>query len=510
MGGPRLMAVAMTLAATLSCAVALAAPGDLDRSFDEDGKALVNFGAQDFANDLELTRQGKIVLAGGTYQPGSDFAAVARLNPNGTLDSTFDGDGRSTTNFGLQDATAAGLAVLPDGRIALAGTRSRGLDPPRDVAFTRLTGGGTIDPAFAATSLDFGGDDYPTALTRQPNGSLVVAGVSASSGDTSLAVGRVNANGGPDLSFSDDGKLTVPLGPSSDAARAVAIQPDGKIVVGGDGGPVGSMILVRLNPNGTPDASFGNNGLAFADFGGQETLGGIALQANGRIVLAGTTFAGGNSDFAVARIDATGALDTTFSQDGKLSRDFGSFDGAFSVVVQSNGKIVVGGYGGSGGDNFLMRLDRNGAVDPSFGSDGVLRIDFGGAYDFGPRAMAIAPDGDIIGGGDTSNNLDFSVFRVEGDPLVKCAGLRATKVGTTRRDVLRGTRKRDVITGLGGGDVLKGLGGNDVLCGGAGNDRLLGGPGRDLLVGGPGRDRLVGGPGRDRLRGGPGKDQQRP
>ena len=92
----------------------------------------------------------------------------------------------------------------------------------------------------------------------------------------------------------------------------------------------------------------------------------------------------------------------------------------------------------------------------------------------------------------------------------KCGGLKVTKLGTPRADVLRGTPKRDVISGLGGRDLIRGLGGNDVICGGKGPDRIFGGAGADLLIGNSGNDRLVGGKGRDRIRGGTGRDFERP
>ena len=513
------------MAAFLCASVAFAAPGELDKSFDEDGKALVNFGAQDFADAVSVLPGGGTVTAGGSYQPTGDVAAVARLQPNGALDPSLDGDGRATTNFGEANATAQGLAVSPDGRITLGGGRSRGL-APRDFLFTRLTAGGSPDPSFTPTTVDLGADEFLTEMARQPDGKVVAAGFSGSPGD--FAVARVGANGGPDNSFSDDGKLTIPFGPSDDEAWALTIQPDGKIVVAGHGGPLQSMIVVRLKPDGTPDGTFGNGGVAFADFGADEFAYAVAVQPNGRILVAGVTTAAGGGDFAVARFDSGGALDTTFSGDGKLTAGFGANgESAAGVVVQQNGRIVVGGHGVPGGDNVLLRLNPNGSPDRSFGSAGELRIDFGSAFDY-LRSMTIAPNGDIVGAGATSNNNDFSVFRVKGDPVARCTGVLATKVGTAKRDVLKGTRRRDVIAGLGGNDRLSGLGGNDLICGGAGKDAvkggaakdvlrgdagvdtLRGGAGRDKLLGGTGRDRLFGGPGPDRLKGGPGKDQQRP
>ena len=125
-----------------------------------------------------------------------------------------------------------------------------------------------------------------------------------------------------------------------------------------------------------------------------------------------------------------------------------------------------------------------------------------GSYTFRVRAT------DGVGNEDaTPATRSFSVAVAA--PAPRCGGLRATKVGTARKNTLRGTPRRDVIAGLGGNDVLIGLGGNDVICGGGGADRLLGGAGKDRLLGQGGKDRLLGGPGKDSLNGGPGRDTQK-
>ena len=497
-------------------AIAWAASGQLDPSFSEDGKALVNFGAQDFADGVALAPGGKLVLAGGSYQPlpTGDEAAVARLNPDGALDPTFDGDGRLLTTMGKAHAIASAVDVLPDGRITLVGTDSGGSS--RDWVFYRLNEDGSPDPGFTPTTINFGADERPEDVVRQPDGKLVAAGFTGTAPDYKWAVARIDQNGGPDSTFDGDGMQTLDFGPGHNWAQAVALQPDGKIVLAGEGpGLTRDIWVVRLTQGGQPDSSFGGGGFKQVDFGAQEFDRGVAVQPDGRILVAGTTVSGGNADFAIARFDSTGALDTTFSDDGKQTFDFGSpADTAAGVVVQPDGRIVVVGHGGPGGDNVFVRMNSDGSLDQSFGNGGVTVADLGG--DEFPRRMALQPDGKIISVGSTSNNLDFSAVRLLGDaappppaPAAKCGGKSATKVGTAKRDVLRGTPRRDVIAGFGGNDVIRGLAGNDLLCGGRGRDRLLGGAGRDKLLGGPGADRLIGGPGKDRLLGGPGRDKQR-
>ena len=155
-------------------------------------------------------------------------------------------------------------------------------------------------------------------MARQPDGKLVLVG-STSTGGGDFAIARLNADGTPDTTFSGDGKQTVNFG-GVDNALGVAIQPDGKIVVAGTGGGGNDMVVARLNADGSPDTSFSPpDGLAFVNFGGNDAANAMALQPDGKIVLVGSTDAVGSGDFAVARLNADGTPDTSFSGDGKLT-----------------------------------------------------------------------------------------------------------------------------------------------------------------------------------------------
>ena len=244
------------------------------------------------------------------------------------------------------------------------------------------------------------------------------------------------------------------------------------------------MAITRLLDSGAVDGSFGLAGTTLVDAGGSNGEGAdLALQPDGKIVVAGATSAG-NRDMLVARFQPAGVLDTTFGVGGVRTVDFGGKDAATGVALQRDGRVLVAGTGGTALDVALARLEGD------------------------PQPAGGAPGGGTAPGGGASAR--------PGTAIPRCAGLRATIVGTARRDVLRGTRRRDVIAGLAGDDVIPGLGGDDVICGGPGADTILGGPGadrllgqagRDVLDGGAGRDILAGGTGRDRCAGGPGLDR---
>jgi uncharacterized delta-60 repeat protein len=521
--GARRALVAAALAAcclALPTAAASAAPGELDGSFGDGGKSLVDLGGNDTAYAVALQPDGKIVVAGDTNAFGTYDMAVARLlNPQGALDPSYGGgSGWSRLDLGPSVDTAYAVALQPDGKIVVAGeTIAAG---NIDMAVARLLNPeGTFDSSYGGGSgwsrLDFGGDDRGRAVALQPDGKIVVAGRTNVGGTIDMAVARLlNPQGTFDSSFGlfGTGKSLADFG-GHDFGQAVALQPDGKIVVAGyTNGAVSStnydMAVARLlNPQGTYDGSFGGgSGRSRVDLGADDSGNALALQPDGKIVVAG--YSDGN--FAVARLQPNGLLDTTFGKGGKSLVDFGGdSDQGNAVALQPDGKIVVAGRTNAGGTyNFAVaRLQPNGLLDTTFGNGGKSLVDLGGD-DIG-NAVALQPNGKIVVAGDSDDN-NFAVARLQGDPggtvkKAKCAGRKATIIGTNAKDKLKGTKKRDVIAALGGKDTVKGLKGNDLICGGKGKDKLLGGPGKDKLLGQQGNDTLLGGPGKDKLKGGPGK-----
>ena len=518
---------------------ALAAPGDLDSTFGNPaGRARIDFGADELGQALAVQADGKIVVAGASDVGGTQDFALARLGPSGSLDSSFAAGGRALLDFGGNDGVGA-IALQADGKILVAGGGNAAPNVA-NFALARFDANGSPDASFGQAgkvTVDFGGADIATGVALQPDGKIVLAGYSLG-GNSNFALARLDANGLPDAGFGQGGKTTVDFG-GVDVGQALTLQPDGKIVVAGYSQVNNNtnFALARLNSNASPDASFGQAGRAVVDFGGASEEGeDVALQADGKIVVVGTS----RDNLVLARLSPNGSLDDSFAGDGKSAVDFGGdFDAGSSVVVQPDGKLVVSGYSYVGADFGFGRLQPNGFLDTTFGEGGKAVVPFGGNPD-SSQAVALQPDGKIVAAGYSrvAQKGDFAVARLEGDAggagggggqeggpgagpgagPPRCAGRRATIVGTRAANRLRGTRRRDVIVGLGGRDTIRALGGNDIVCAGAGNDRVLGGPGRDRLLGqsgrdrllgGSGRDRLLGGPGRDRLLGGPGPDKQR-
>ena len=395
---------------------ALAAAGDLDTTFDGDGKVSTVIGTFASAYGVAIQSDGKIVAVGETDNgPEEDFA-VARYNSNGSLDSGFGVGGVATTSFNTCGDSAYGVVIQSDGKIVVAGNECSTNFP--DFAVARYNSNGSLDTSFSTdgkTTTAFGSNDYGRAVALQTDGKIVVAGYTDFSGNNDFAVVRFNSDGSKDTSFDTDGEVTTSFG-GDDQARAVLVQPDGKIVAAGfwDGGSA-HFAVARYNSNGSLDTSFSTNGLATVDFGAEDFARAAALQADGKIVLAGCTNVSGNSNVALARLNTNGSLDTSFDTDGRVTTAVSASlsDCANGVAIQSDGKIVVTGSVTTGflaANVVVIRYNSNGSLDTGFGAGGIVTTSVSG-LDLG-TAVAIQSDGKIVV--TTAGFAGFTVLRYEG------------------------------------------------------------------------------------------------
>ncbi len=426
--------------------------GGLDSSFGGDGKATTDFaGAYDFVSALALTPDGKVLAAGRARGATEDFAA-ARYNADGSLDVGFDSDGLLTTDFASSADEAASVLLLPDARFVLAGTAGVASD---DFALAGYSANGGLDATFdgdGKAATDFAlGQSVIYALAQQSDGKIIAAGaqrVGRSSGN-SFTVARYLPSGALDASFGAGGVSVVDFGAPSEA-HGVALQPDGKIIVAGRGGSGqnGQFALARLNPNGELDASFGSGGTVATTFTeGGSAASALALQSDGKIVVAGI-IGTGPSDFAFARYNPNGSLDTTFSSDGLATVDINTAaDAGWSVALQPDGKIVAAGYAytGASSDFALVRLNGDGSLDAGFDGDGKLMTDFGDANSFAYGATVLS-DGRIAVAGEVETNggdIALALYNAGG-------GLDATFDGDGKTTADFGARES--ATGLALGD----------------------------------------------------------
>ncbi|MBS1792525.1 MAG: carboxypeptidase regulatory-like domain-containing protein [Acidobacteria bacterium] len=394
-----------------------AAPGELDPLFNGTGKSLFGFGTGTFVNAMAVQPDGKIIVAGYTNNfPDYDFALM-RFNFNGTLDPTFGTGGLVVTSLGTSGDHVYAVAVQPDGKIVAAGDFSNNAG----IAVVRYNPNGTLDTSFdtdgKVTTVVGTGFNNAQTVAIQPDGKIVAAGV-AVVGQSVFGIVRYNPDGSLDTSFDADGKVTTAVaGSSSDTAKRVRLQPDGKIVVAGTssrGAAREDFVVARYNANGALDPAFGTAGVAAVDFGSSsDQASSFDFQSDGKIVVAGFSIFGSSTfNFAVARLNANGTPDTTFDGDGRLTTANGvSINQAKDVAVQVDGKIVVAGTGFNGLDNDLtiVRYNPDGSLDNSFaavqtsvwGAGGRSIIDAGGNED--GRALGLDAAGRALVAG-TSNS----------------------------------------------------------------------------------------------------------
>ncbi|HEY0321737.1 MAG TPA: FG-GAP-like repeat-containing protein [Pyrinomonadaceae bacterium] len=400
----------------------LGAPGDLDTTFNSTGKVTTAVGiADDFANALAVQPDGKIVLAGHSFNnvTNYDFALV-RYNSNGALDTGFDTDGKVTTALGISVDQAYAVVIQPDGKIVVAGTTLNGSNT--DFALARYNPNGSLDITFNSTgkvtTAVGSSDDEARAVALQPDGKIVVAGYSYNGANYDFAVARYNSNGILDTSFDTDGKVTTAVGSNYDFARAVALQPDGKIVVAGYSLVTNSDVaVVRYNTDGALDTSFDTDGKVTTDVSGDDFGNAVALQPDGKIVVAGTGNNSPDSDFALVRYNADGTRDTTFNFTGVVTTPVGSgSDEARAVAIQPDGKILAAGTGIAIGtfDFAVVCYNTDGTLDTTFNGTGKVTTAIGSGVDQA-QAVAVQPDGKVVAAGYSYNgsNYDFAAVRYQ-------------------------------------------------------------------------------------------------
>ena len=366
--------------------------GRLDNSFDGDGWVSQRLSPADRATGVATQADGSIFVSGATRTSSSDTGAfVFKLTRSGSLDTSFDTDGIQIETFGLFAPKSEDLLVDSDGRVLLVGSVSS------RIAIVRYNADGSRDPSFGIDGKVTLANAVGRAVIPQANGSFIVAG--ANRGFFGLA--RFLSNGLLDNSFNSDGLVQTEFGPTVDVVGEIAIQPDGKTVAVGQTGR--ETFLARYRTDGKLDTAFARGGKVitrFSDLFQSTRANSVALQSDGKIVIAGlaVTVTGdtADGDLLVARFLPNGTLDTSFSGDGWLTTDLLGYESASSVLIQPDGKIVVGGSD-NGGFTFA-RYNTNGTLDQSFNRTGVRSIPIGSGFSSVNKVM-LQSDGAIVGVG---------------------------------------------------------------------------------------------------------------
>jgi uncharacterized delta-60 repeat protein len=478
----------------------LNANGSLDTSYGASGYRIINVGTLDAVAEIAMRPDGRSVAILGGSANGN--VPVAQLTASGALDSAgFAGDGIAEIGIGGL-AFGVAIALAPaDGKAVIGATGYGGVE----FRVARITTAGALDTTFNAAGGTPGvADADPSANTDvladvavQTDGKVVAVG-SANTGygnNTDFAVVRFNANGTPDTGFGTNGKVLVDFDAGTDEAYAVVIQSDGKILVAGSAPRPGQaradMAVVRLNSNGTLDNTFSEDGRQRVPFSGLAIARDLLVQSDGKIVLAGTQQETNVPNFALARLTASGALDTTFIGQNHYAYpatqvvSFGGLpdrtDVADAIVQQADGYYVLAGS--------TSYSDTDFALARFVGETPVNYINGTGADD----DLEGTPGNDYIdgkGGADTMYGLDGDdtyIVNNAGDTVLESAGagtdtvrssvtyslpIYVEKLTLTGTNAINGTGNglANTLTGNGANNTLNGKAGADTMAGKAGND----------------------------------------
>lgn len=373
--------ISLTLLCLFSLNTLFAQDGTLDNSFGSGGIVTMDINnANDVMKSIVVQADGKIIVAGYSSDVTSDRFCLVRLNVDGTKDNSFGNNGVVTTAFNYT-SLASDIALQSDGKIVVAGHTWNGTE--NAFAIVRYLSDGTLDVAFGNAGkviVDFPSKNaVATTLRIQNDGKIITAGtvyVLSKNDFSEFAIVRLNNDGSLDANFGMNGRVTTSAGLGNrNGINSIAIQNDGKIVAGGFSDYF--FTLARYHTNGSLDASFGINGLIKTSIPNatQGIINDIELAADGSI------FAGGFSidslsDFTIAKYNSLGVLDNTYGTNGILVLPISAEqDGISDILLQADGKLLAAGSAVENGvfQFAITRLDNTGNPDASFGTNGVVK-----------------------------------------------------------------------------------------------------------------------------------------
>jgi uncharacterized delta-60 repeat protein len=443
--------VTSTLTALSLCLYVSAQVGALDPTFNPapagtPGYVVNNVlpGGIDYAQSISTHNDGRVVVA--TYTSDMYFT-ILRYTTGGILDNTF-GGGTGIVNVRqapTREAAPFAVSVLSDNSILVAGWSwgASGGVAGREFALVKLQADGTPDPSFGTNGWVItpvgSGQDEVRAMNVQSDGKIVLAGFASNGTDNDFAVVRYEADGDLDGGFGAGGIVTTNIS-GRDEASGVTIQQDGKIIVAGTSnmGTNGNYSVVRYtSTGGLDDPGYGTNGIFTIDIanggaGSNDVVSAIALQADGNLLITGTSkpVSVANNDVATVRLTTAGVPDVNFNGDGNndgiIVFDFApgavnSDEDATSIAVQSDGKFIIGGDIQPISDNFrlmLLRYNTNGSLDaPGFDTDGVVMADITANEEFGHAVKLFGGRIYLAGYTGASSDLLLAAFENDGSPL---------------------------------------------------------------------------------------------
>ena len=395
-------------------------PGDLDPTFGTDGKVRTDFPLTAQVGGGALQPDGKIVVAARTG--ASNPYVIARYTSDGDPDTTFGtSNGRQISPFNV---FTRAVAIQPDGKILVGGSGEAPL--PVSFALFRLNSDGSTDASFGSNgllTLDYGAESYAYDVVVLSDGKILVSGEVFL--DNSFLLVRLNPNGSLDITFGNGGSVRAKMGTAvaPGAAAAIAIQPDGKIVAAGFSAD--AWAIARFHPDGQFDNDFSNDGKILFNFSeAADKAVDVVLQPDGKILVAGQHWGMLGATSVVARLNPDGTPDNTFGTGANgIVQPLQEINLAASLVLDASGKILIAGTKllFPGNDIIVIRLNPDGSKDTTFGVGGVAQTDVD-LQDVAEELL-LQPDGKVVVvgfcAGSTTAAIVLARYLTAADPVLR-------------------------------------------------------------------------------------------
>ncbi|TMK36726.1 MAG: hypothetical protein E6G58_04170 [Actinobacteria bacterium] len=395
---------ALLLVAAVAIAVhpASATPGTLDPVFSRNGIATA-FGAGSVATAVAVDHAGRSVVAGYTVDGHVDVA-VARFRTDGTLDPTFDGDGRVRLTLGADAALAFDLAIDGQNGLAIAGRWTGG--GIEDSFVLRLGPDGEPVTSFGGDGLapvNFGRQESANTVSFAPSGAVDIGGYVTNGTTMRSALARILPSGTLDPSFAGDGRQMLDLSAGAEQVNDLVVLRGGGIIAAGyaEYATLPRFSIFRLHGNGDLAPGFGHAGVTRTDLGpGADIANALAMTSTGGFALAGSA---GHADWGIVRYTPRGLPDPTFGNGGVVILALGGAPERADDLVRVGTKLLVAGRihrASTADDVGVVRLQEDGTLDPTFATNGIARIDVAGRTD-AAHGIALQPNGKVVAAGET-------------------------------------------------------------------------------------------------------------
>jgi uncharacterized delta-60 repeat protein len=379
-------------------------------------------GSNDSARAIAVQSDGKVLVTGSCYTTNYELCVV-RYNANGSLDSGWNGNGAVITPISNFEDGASAIIQQPDGKIVVAGTCYNGY---RVFCAVRYNSNGSLDTGWNGTGrvlTSIGGRSSSataTAVALQPDGKVLLAGYCRTASNNDFCSARYHTDGTLDTSWNGTGKAVTPIGRSTDDAHAMALQRDGKVLLAGQcfNGTQNVFCILRYLTDGSLDTSWNATGSVMTPIGSFGSANAIALQGDDKVIVAGECWSGAIGAFCTQRYQSDGTLDTTWNATGKTITPIGTGGVAHDVVVQPDGKLIVAGecFNAATVDFCMIRYNADGTLDTGWGSAnpstaGKVIIPIGSSHDQAFAAI-LQPDAKLLLAGSCLNTANDPQFCV--------------------------------------------------------------------------------------------------